>query len=197
MADITQGPITPGQPSLVTALLRAAGGQTNRLPFISPPGARTELPADMVRKSDLSEYISGTFAMGANDLPVIGFHYNGVDGSMMAILGNPDAPSFAHIPTNSYLSTVLGNGTGPIKCGIAQNCVHGTLITFQQAFSTDNVAVVVSGSDDSSTHVRFPLVFSKPDRNGFRVSLNYWNGSGTSGEATPSTIYYMAVEIAG
>ncbi|MCQ0040859.1 MAG: hypothetical protein NF693_01130 [Bombella sp.] len=193
MKLVSQTPVTPGQPSTATVLGQDENGNVTPVSLELPPGKAADIPENVALKTDLTEFVSGTAWMGPQDKPVFAIHLNGTNNSVLMVLGDRQAPIYKTALTLDYSQFLLKNGLSPIKYGVAQNVVHGTLVQFPQAYTDDNVTVVVCGTDGGSGRIRFPQISGSPNRNGFQLSLNYWNGSGIVNETTPCTIYYIAI----
>lgn len=191
MKLVSQTPVTPGQPSTATVLGQDENGNVTPVTLDLPPGKAAAIPDNVALKADLTEFVSGTFGLGRSDLPGIGLHVNGNDGSAQLVAGSATDPVFITVPTMGYLLARLKNGAGAIKSGVVQNCSHGSTIAFPQAYADDNVVVIATVNDGG--HARTVTMLSPPNRNGFQISLNYWNGSGLVNETLLSTIYYIAI----
>lgn len=191
MKLVSQTPIVPGQVSTATVLGQDQNGTAEPVNLDLPPGKNATVPDNMATTDDLKEFISGTLGLGGQDLPATALHLRGDNGAVQLILGSAQSPVYKTMPTMDFLLDRLSSSGGAIKHGIAQNCTHGSSIQFPQAFADDDVSVIITVNDGG--HARTATLLNPPNRNGFQLSLNYWNGSGMVNETLPSTIHYIAI----
>lgn len=153
--QLQQTPIIPGESTKVTLPGINPNGGYNYYQFLVPPGKAAELPKDIARLSDLTEFVSGQFAMAATDLPVFGLHWDTPNDHMVSLIGDTNNTRYSVVlaqSTGGTYRTHRGNTvleTGDNLGTLVQylqidNATDGQLISFPTAYTSDNVNVNIT-----------------------------------------------------
>ncbi|MXV44378.1 hypothetical protein GS501_04865 [Saccharibacter sp. 17.LH.SD] len=186
----SQTPIVPGEASTATFLGQDENGNITSINVKLPPGKAATLPDNMATTDMLSEFLSGTFALGPRDLSGLGVHWNG-DG---------DSPMFVYGTYNRiYYSSLLGTNNEDlyltdkgynvpempvrrrtlIQSFTSVNVQDADRITFPKAFTADDVQILITAktSTPSGTYTPPLCGYTSLDRNGFNLTRIFSDGT--------------------
>ncbi|MCX8667111.1 hypothetical protein J3T99_05730 [Acetobacteraceae bacterium B3987] len=154
MAFLKQTDPVAGQPVTVTIPYLDQTGTLQFGQIKVPPGKDATLPDNLLTTDAIQNYVLGNLGQGANDQQAVGVHWNGENDTPEMVYGNLKDQKYSNLlgsNQNGLYLTNFGNVVPEIQAGkrqmiqrfTATNVKDGDIITFPQAFTDDNVSLMV------------------------------------------------------